>query len=221
MKAQSTAKRIDPEVWERIENWHHKGWSYTKLSKKYKISKGTLSYRFGKDQKEKTLKRMQKRRDSFQLKVDHFFDRIIDQKRNPIFINKRPERTWNCKVRSFYKNKLGSTKGLDLMTRREEMESHLWPNKGKDKNGLSFPYVTCAITGNKHSVMEAQSHPLGMNLDHIIPVARGGRNELENCQPLGTKINQMKGDMTNEEFFEQINKIIKGPWYQEMKKGGR
>jgi len=38
---------------------------------------------------------------------------------------------------------------------------------------------------------------------------------------LGTKINQMKGDMTNEEFFEQINKIIKGPWYKEMKKGGR
>ena len=89
-----------------------------------------------------------------------------------------------------------------MKTRRNEMEEHLWPNEGKDKNGLSFPYVTCAITGKKHSVMEAQAHPLSMNLDHEIPVARGGRNELKNCQPLGTAINQIKGDRTNEELFD-------------------
>ena len=82
-------------------------------------------------------------------------------------------------------------------------------NEGKDKNGLSFPYVTCAITGKKHSVMEAQAHPLSMNLDHEIPVARGGRNELENCQPLGTAINQIKGDRTNEELFDILFDIFR------------
>ena len=124
-------------------------------------------------------------------------------------MNKRPERTWDCKVRAFYRDKNNSTKGLNMKTRRNEMEEHLWPNEGKDKNGLSFPYVTCAITGKKHSVMEAQAHPLIMNLDHEIPVARGGRNELENCQPLGTAINQIKGDRTNEELFDILFDIFR------------
>jgi len=35
---------------------------------------------------------------------------------------------------------------------------------------------------------------------------------------LGIKINQMKGDMTNEEFFEQIRKIIEGPAYKKWNK---
>ena len=214
----ATSNRIDPEIMDRITNWRNKGYTYDQLSEKFNISKGTLSYHFGKNQKEKTLARQQKRRTPFTRKIDQFFDRVIDQKRDPVYLNKRPERTWEYKVRSFHKDKNSSTKGLNLMTRKQQMEKHLWPHDEKDINGLSFPYITCAITGERRSVMEAQSHPLSMNLDHEIPVAKGGRNELENCQPLGTKINQMKGDMTNEEFFAQIRKIIEGPAYKKWNK---
>ena len=208
-KKSTTAKRLDPEVWDRIDRWREKGWSYTDLAHKFKLSKSTLSYRYGKNQKEKTLQRSQKRRDHFQLKIDHFFDRTIDQKRNHNLMNKRPERTWDCKVRAFHKDKNNSTKGLDMRTRRDEMNEHIWPNEGKDKNGLSFPYASCAITGKRVSVMEAKGHPLAANLDHEIPVARGGRNELSNAQLLKEKINSMKGDMTKEELFDEIFDIFR------------
>ena len=57
--------------------------------------------------------------------------------------------------------------------------------------------------------MEAKGHPLAANLDHEIPVARGGRNELSNAQLLKEKINSMKGDMTNEELFDEIFDIFR------------
>jgi 5-methylcytosine-specific restriction endonuclease McrA len=79
----------------------------------------------------------------------------------------------------------------------------------KIKTVCLFPMDTCAITGKKVSVMEAKGHPLCMNLDHEIPVARGGRNELSNAQLLKEKINSMKGDMTNEEFFDEIFDIFR------------
>ena len=63
-KKSTTAKRLDPEFWDRIDRWREKGWSYKNLSMKFKVSKGTLSYRYGKNQKEKTLARQQKRRDA-------------------------------------------------------------------------------------------------------------------------------------------------------------
>jgi len=44
-KKSTTAKRLDPEVWDRIDKWRKKGKSYKELSMKFKISKGTLSYR--------------------------------------------------------------------------------------------------------------------------------------------------------------------------------
>ena len=58
--------------------------------------------------------------------------------------------------------------------------------------------------------MEAKGHPLAANLDHEIPVARGGRNELSNAQLLKERINSMKGDMTNEEFFDEIFDVVNG-----------
>ena len=54
------SKRLDPEVWDRIDRWRAKGWSYQNLATKFKLSKGTLAYRYGKGQKEKALARQQK-----------------------------------------------------------------------------------------------------------------------------------------------------------------
>jgi hypothetical protein len=218
-KKSTTAKRLDPEVWDRIDKWRKKGKSYKELSMKFKISKGTLSYRYGQNQKEKTLARQQKRRDCFQHKVDSFLHQTHDVKRNPKFMNKRPERTWDYKIRGFHKDKNNSTKGLDMPTAREQMMQHLWPNDGKDEKGYSFPWIACKITGKKVSVMVPKGHYYACNLDHVLPVARGGANELENCQPLTDKINYAKGDMTNEEFFDMITTVTQGDMYKKYMKG--
>lgn len=213
------SKRLDPEVWDRIDRWRAKGWSYRDLATKFKLSKGTLAYRYGKGQKEKTLARQQKRRDYFQYKVDHFIHQTHDVRRNQKLMNKRPERTWDYKVRGFYKDKDNSTKGLDMSTAREQMIQHIWPNDGKDENGHSFPWTTCKITGRKVSVMVPKGHYYACNLDHILPVARGGANELENCQVLADKVNYAKGDMTNDEFLDMVTLITKGEMYKKHTKG--
>ena len=124
-------------------------------------------------------------------------------------MNKRPERTWDCKVRAFHKDKNNSTKGLDMKTRRDQMNEHVWPNNGKDKNGLSFPYASCAITGKKVSVMEAKGHPLAANLDHEI-LLQGVVETNYQCTIIKERINSMKGDMTNEEFFDEIFDVVNG-----------
>ena len=194
-KKRTTANRLDPEVWDRIDRWRAKGWSYKNLAHKFKLSKSTLSYHYGKGQKEKTRARMQKRRDHFQLKVDHFWDKAMDTKRDKALTNKRPERTWDYKVRGFHKDKENSTKGY------------------------SFPWVACKITGRKVSVMVPKGHHYACNLDHILPAARGGPNNVENCQPLDERINAMKVDMTNEEFFDKVAEVTRGDMYKKYMKG--
>jgi ribosome-binding protein aMBF1 (putative translation factor) len=72
-KKSTTAKRLDPEVWDRIDRWREKGWSYTDLAHKFKLSKSTLSYRYGKNQKEKNTTKITKKKRSFSIKNRSFF----------------------------------------------------------------------------------------------------------------------------------------------------
>ena len=58
----------------------------------------------------------------------------------------------------------------------------------------------CALTGVRLEVETAE-------LDHKIPVCRGGTNDLSNLQWIHKSINRAKGTMTNEEFIEACLKV--------------
>ena len=47
-----------------------------------------------------------------------------------------------------------------------------------------------------------------LTVDHVIPRAKGGKNELSNYVILCSKCNPMKGPMGVEEFFKQIKQIL-------------
>ena len=53
----------------------------------------------------------------------------------------------------------------------------------------------CALSGVRLDVDNAE-------LDHKIPVARGGTNNLDNLQWVHKEINRAKGTMTNDEFIK-------------------
>ena len=58
----------------------------------------------------------------------------------------------------------------------------------------------CALTGVRLEVETAE-------LDHKIPVCRGGTNDLSNLQWIHKSINRAKGTMTNQEFIEACLKV--------------
>jgi 5-methylcytosine-specific restriction endonuclease McrA len=49
-------------------------------------------------------------------------------------------------------------------------------------------------------------HP-DSSIDHKIPRARGGTNDIDNLQWVAKRINQMKTDFTHEEFLEMCERI--------------
>ena len=51
-------------------------------------------------------------------------------------------------------------------------------------------------------------------LDHIVPVSKGGSNEISNCGITIPVANQMKTDMTVSELLEMCEKILKNYNYK-------
>ena len=58
----------------------------------------------------------------------------------------------------------------------------------------------CALSG-------AALTPDDAELDHIIPIANGGDNAIENIQIVTKQINRMKGSMDNEQFVEMCKRV--------------
>ena len=63
------------------------------------------------------------------------------------------------------------------------------------QNGL------CALTGRPMDIATA-------TLDHIVPRARGGSNELDNLRWTTKPANHAKGDLLDDEFVELCKQVI-------------
>lgn len=62
----------------------------------------------------------------------------------------------------------------------------------------------CALTGKELSPEDAE-------LDHKIPISRGGTNQLSNLQWVDKSINRAKTSMTNEEFIAMCKRVASYP----------
>jgi 5-methylcytosine-specific restriction endonuclease McrA len=60
----------------------------------------------------------------------------------------------------------------------------------------------CALTGRPLNVDE-------MELDHKIPLADGGDNEIDNVQWLEASVNRAKGTMSNAAFIEMCKAVAR------------
>jgi len=60
----------------------------------------------------------------------------------------------------------------------------------------------CALSGVKLDPEHAV-------IDHIVPVSKGGDNEIDNLQWVHTVANKMKGNMSNESFIKWCTRVAR------------
>ena len=71
------------------------------------------------------------------------------------------------------------------------------------KKLLEMQGYKCALTG-------VRLEPKSAELDHKVPLSRGGTNDLANLQWLSREVNRAKGTMDSDEFIALCKRVAKG-----------
>lgn len=85
--------------------------------------------------------------------------------------------------------------------RTEEYDPTDKPTSKKIRRLLEKQDYCCALTG-------VPLEPEDANLDHIVPISKGGSHTMGNVQVVHKVVNQMKLDLTQDEFFEWCQKVV-------------
>jgi 5-methylcytosine-specific restriction endonuclease McrA len=64
----------------------------------------------------------------------------------------------------------------------------------------------CALTGEPLQMIADRG--VGPELDHIVPITRGGTSELSNLRWVTHRVNRAKGNLTDEEFFALCRSVV-------------
>lgn len=181
----------ESELGQKIIDLRKQGFSYTKIAKKLNCSKATVSYHCSQSSRDKTKDRQEKSKQTclwkykFQERVSNFKCRIYDT--SPV--NKCGD--WNKKFR---------TAVSKFKYRGTYMETYTY------KEALTYlggTKLKCYLTGTPIDILVDD-----YQLDHILPISKGGTNELSNMGITCPEVNQMKRGFTNEEFFSWCKKIL-------------
>lgn len=168
-----------------------KGFSYNEIQAELGCSKGTISYYCGSNQKEKTIlrnKNFRSNKHPFYRKIEEF------SKQKPLPPNynnslKNIRDIISSKLKTFfYYNKENATVKFTV----DELLEKIGQNP------------KCALTGRLIDLSKSRTY----HLDHIIPRAKGGSNELDNCQVVCKEANQAKSDLTMDEFIQLCREVV-------------
>ena len=107
---------------------------------------------------------------------------------------KQPHKDWNKKFRTSVSHFRCNN------TPKDERLSYSYHDVLKHLGGK---ITTCYLTGTTINI-ETDDY----QLDHIIPVSRGGTNKIKNCGITIPIANQMKTDMTVCELLDMCEKIL-------------
>jgi len=185
----------------KIINLRAQGYSYNKIAEALSCSKSTISYHLSPGGKERVREREARHRvDNPTLlhvkRVWHFqHPRIPSTKTTPWYQHRTPRQISKAisqKPHQFQKTMTFNYKDVHK------------------KYGDHFP---CALTGRPLN----WNNPEDYQYDHIVPIARGGDNTLNNLQILCSEANQAKGHLTDEEFIDLCKEVVHNQGYKTYK----
>lgn len=162
------------------------GKSFNQISRELGCSKSVISYHCGNGNEKKRTLANNKKRSTLAKKISSFKC---------------------CAPRAKLRNKL---KGFKSKDSRNETNLGIVNNISKNysikdvikKIGLN---PTCYLTGKKIDVDDGLSY----NLDHVVPTAKGGTNDLNNLNICVTEANMAKGQLTLDEFYKLCEDVLK------------
>ena len=171
---------------EQIIELRNKGYSYNEISEKLECSKSTVAYWCNNTEKQNTKNRA--------LKTEIWKKQLIRniskfKKRTSSRVN-RKSKDWKMKLRSAVKD----------FCKRSYMEN--WGHKELIKK---FGTKTkCYLTGRDIDITTDD-----YNLDHIVPICKGGTGNLENVGITIPIANASKTGMTLEEYLNLCEEVLR------------
>lgn len=170
---------------EQILELREKGLSYSEIQNELGCTKSTICYHLTDKEKLRVRKNS------------------IEYKLNKPFHNKLSNFT--SKSKKGFSNKI--TKFIQDNDVRKGLKLHRELN-----NDMNYQEVYEIISQNSICYLTGEyidlSKPATYQLDHILPISRGGSSLLENMGLTISAANRAKGNMTNQEFFNLCASVI-------------
>jgi len=186
----------------KIKELRNRGYSYRDIENALGCSRSTVCYHLAPGQKQKTKERRKKVPYNTYLHVkrtSHFQNPIVrtQAKLNPkpILTQRQVSKAISDKAYRFQK---------------DAKFTH------KDIHAKYGDHFQCALTGRPLS----WNNPQEYEYDHILPVARGGNNTIENLQIVCADANRAKSDLTEDEFLDLCKEVVLHAGYKVWKPSG-
>lgn len=176
---------------EKILQLHQEGKSYNEIASLLNCAKSTVSYHCDPKGREKVYNRSQKYKleDSRTFYLKKRISNFKNRKRGSG--RKEYDKDWNKKLRTAVSE---FRKSLKIMPTNKYTYKDVI-----DRFGL---IVECELTGRTIDLTKDD-----YNIDHIIPIDRGGTNELENMAFTIPEANAAKNNLTNDEFVALCKEV--------------
>jgi len=172
------------------------GLSFTKIAKSLDCSKSVISYHCGNGSEKHRVSSNTKNRPSICKKVSKFKTRCSR-------VNYQGIRS---KLKTFKRK--STSPGNKTNTIVNSIDKNYTCKDVINKIGEN---PICYLTGTPINLDDSASY----HLDHIIPTARGGSNNLDNLQICLRDVNLAKGQLMVEEFYELCESVLR---YRDSKK---
>lgn len=167
-----------------------KGLSFNQIAKKLKCSKSTVSYALRKKTRQKV------RDKTIQIPIHEKLNR------KKIYRFQNPKPTNKTKT-LWYLNKTPRQISKAISTKAFTFQRRMTFNY-KDVQAKFGDHFPCALTGRPIDFNKPDTY----EYDHILPIARGGDNSLDNLQIVCPEANRAKGMMTDQEFIELCKEVV-------------